>query len=79
VFGGNWLGLVFSVWLSPTPIRSLIAARYSLALPEAIYGVGVKSLVRLPSKETITAKAELLIKVAESTIEVHDYFPAIYF
>jgi hypothetical protein len=39
--------------------------------------VGVRTLVRLPSKETITARADLVISGVESTtIEVLDYFPA---
>jgi hypothetical protein len=55
-------------------------ARFSPPLSEAIYDVGVRTLVRLPSKETITAKAYLVISGVESNnIEVHDYFPAFYF
>jgi hypothetical protein len=51
-----------------------MAARYSPPMPEAIYGVCVQMLVRLPSKESITARADLLISRADSTkIEVHDY------
>jgi hypothetical protein len=54
-------------------------AHYSPPIPEAIYGVGVQTLVRLP-KETITAKADLVISGVESTtIEVHDFFPVFYF
>jgi hypothetical protein len=57
-----------------------MAGCYSPPLPEVIYGVGIRTLVRLPSKETVTAKADLVISGAESTtIEVHDYFPAFYF
>jgi hypothetical protein len=57
-----------------------MAVRYSPAYPEVIYGVGIQTLVRLPSRETITARADLVISGAESTtIEVHDYFPAFYF
>jgi hypothetical protein len=57
----------------------LMAAGYSPLLPEAIYGVGVLTLVSLPSKESITAKADLVISGAESiTIEVPDYFRVFY-
>jgi hypothetical protein len=58
----------------------LMAGRYSPPLAEAIYGVGVKTLVRLPSRETLTARVGLVIVGADSTtIEVHDYIPAFYF
>jgi hypothetical protein len=57
-----------------------MAGRYSPAISRKIYGVGIKTLVWLPSRETITARADLVISGAETTtIEVHDYFPAFYF
>jgi len=50
--------------------------QYSPPLPEAIYGVQVKTVVRLPNKEVISATADLVILGADSaTIEFHDFDP----
>jgi hypothetical protein len=58
----------------------LAAACYSPPLPEAIYGVGIQTLVRLLSIEIIADKVDLVINGAVSTtIEMHDYFPVLYF
>ncbi|HVP22050.1 MAG TPA: hypothetical protein VMS73_09345 [Anaerolineaceae bacterium] len=57
-----------------------MAALYPPPLQEVIYGIGVPTILRLVSGDTLAAKADLVILEKEATlIEVHDFSPSLVF